>query len=173
MVLNPSAGKSALYYGLLLSVALIVVHLVLFLTDLQTSTTGIVISLVVMIAGVVVAQLDYRNKKWGGLISYGKAVKIGFLTVLFASILVAPYTFIYHSYINTSDILDAKLEAFQQIYNLGLDPDGEAQSIKIQEFIHTPMIYAFFSIVWYAIIGIVISLITSIFIKKEPTASFD
>jgi hypothetical protein len=173
MELKPSAGQSALYYGLLLSVALIVVHLVLFLTDLQTSTVGMVISFLVLISGVVVAQMDYRNKKWGGYISYGKAVKIGFLTVLFASFILAVYTYVYHGYINTSDILDAKLKAQQEIYNLGLNPDSEAQQLKIQEFVHTPIVYAVGSIFSYAFFGIVISLITSIFIKKESTASFE
>ncbi len=168
---NPSAGQSALYYALLLSVAVIVVHLVLYLLDASQSTVGMIFSFLVLIGGVVMAQLDYRNKKWGGYISYGKAVKIGFLTMLFASVIVAVYTFVYHSYINTADILQAKTDAIQQIYNMGMDPGTEAQQVKIQEFVHTPLVYGLGTIFSYAVIGIVISLITSIFIKKEENIS--
>lgn len=168
---KPSAGKAALSYGLILGAVLVVLHLILFLLDIQEGTTGFIITLVVIIAGITMATLDYRNKKWNGFISYGKAVKIGFVTMLFAAIIVAVYTFVYHSYINPADIRDAKIEATQQIYNLGLEPEAEAQALKMQEFIHTPPVYALATILSYALIGIIISLIISIFIKKEEFSS--
>lgn len=168
---KPSAGKSALYYGLLLAVALIVVHLVLYLTDIHQSTTGMVISGIVFIAGISLASLDYRNKKLGGYISYGKAVKIGFLTVLFASFIVAAYTFVYHNNINPGEIQQAKIEAAEQIYKMEMDSESEAQAMKWQEYIHTPLTYAIGAIFMYALIGIIVALITSIFIKKEEQVS--
>ena len=167
----PSAGQSALYYGLLLGVALILVHLILYLADIQKETSGFVVSVIVMIAGVVLVSLDYRNKKWKGFITYGKAVKIGFLTMLFAGIIVAAYTFMYHSYINTNDIMEAKMEGMQQIYNLNLEPEAESQQLKLQEYIHTPLVYTGGAVFSYAILGLIISLITSIFIKKEENVS--
>lgn len=168
---SPSAGQSALYYGLIVGVAMIVVHLILFLASMQKETAGIIISLAVITAGIVFVSLDYRNKKLNGFISYGKAVKIGFLTMLFAAFIVAAYTFVYHSYINPNDIQEAKIEAAQQIYNYGLDPEAEAQQLKIQEYVHTPIVYAVGAIFSYAILGIIIALITSIFVKKEENVS--
>lgn len=168
---SPSAGQSALFYGLLLGVAMIVVHLILYLANIQKETSGIVVSFIVMIAGVVLASLDYRNKKLKGFISYGKAVKIGFLTMLFAAFIVAPYTFVYHGYINTNDILEAKIEATQDIYNMGMESEQEEQWIKIQEFVHTPLVYAGGALLTYPFFGIIIALITSIFIKKEENVS--
>ncbi|MEN8225536.1 MAG: DUF4199 domain-containing protein [Bacteroidota bacterium] len=168
---NPSAGQSALYYGLLLSVAVIVMHLILYIADAGSSTVGTILSLVVLIIGVAYFQYDYRNKKWGGYISYGKAVKIGFLTMLFASFIVAVYTYLYHSQINPAEIQQTKLDSLQQIYNYGLSPEAEAQQVKLQEMIHTPLVYSLASIPGYAIIGLIIALITAIFIKKEETTS--
>lgn len=169
--IKPSAGQSALYYGLLLAVVFILVHLVLYLVDQSKETAGIIVSLVIFIAGVVVVQLDYRNKKCGGFLSYGRTVKIGFLSVLFASFMVAVYMFIYLSYINPGEMLQAKTDAIQDVYNMGMDPDGEAQAVKIQEFVHTPIVYALFTIVTYAFMGIIAALITSIFIKKDEQVS--
>ena len=168
---KPSAGKSALYYGLLLAVALIVVHLVLYLTDMHQSTTGMVISGIVFVAGISLVSLDYRNKKLGGYISYGKAVKIGFLTVLFASFIVAIYTFVYHSNINPGEIQQAKIEAAEKIYAMELDSAQEEQFLKWADYMNTPVVYAVVTIFMYALIGIVIALITSIFIKKEEQVS--
>ena len=168
---KPSAGKSALYYGLLLAVALIIVHLVLYIADFHKSTGGIVISMLVLVAGIVVASLDYRNKKLGGYITYGKAVKIGFLTVLFASFIVAIYTFVYHSNINPGEIQQAKIEAAQNIYDMELEHEQEEEFLKWVDLMNTPVVYAVAVIVMYALVGIVVALITSIFIKKEEYVS--
>ncbi len=168
---TPSAGQSALYYALLIAVALIVLHLVLYLVEQSRETLGMAISTIAFLAAIVVVQLDYRNKKCGGFISYGRAVKIGFLSVLIASIFVAVYMFIYLSYINPGEMQQALLDAQQQVYNYGLSPEQEAQSLEMQDMIHTPAVYAGGTILSYAFMGIIFSLITAIFIKKEEQVS--
>lgn len=170
---KPSAGKSAIYYGLLLAVALIIVHLILYIADFHQSTGGFVVSMLVLVAGIVIASLEYRNKKLGGYISYGKAVKIGFLTALFASIIVAAYTFVYHNTINPGEIQQAKIEATQKIYDMNMDDAQETQSIKWVDYMNTPVVYAVGAIFMYALIGIVMALITSIFIKNEEPLSLE
>lgn len=168
---TPSAGQSALYYALILAVVLILTHLVMYLLDQSKETLGMIISTVIFIGAIIYVQLDYRNKKCGGFISYGRAVKIGFLSILFASVMMAVYMFIYLSYINPGEMQQALIDGQQQIYNMGMDPDGEASALKMQEMIHTPLVYAIGTIFGYAIMGIVVSLITSIFIKKEEQVS--
>jgi len=168
---SPSAGQSALYYALLASVALIVVHLILYLVDQSRETAGMVISFVVFVVAVVLIQINYRDKKCGGFISYGRAVKIGFLSMLFASVIMAIYMYIYLSQINPGEMQQALLDAQQEIYNYGFSPEQEAQSLKYQEMIHTAPVYAIGTIFSYAIMGIIVSLITSIFIKKEEQVS--
>lgn len=164
---KPSIVQSALYYGLIFGVALIIMNLIFYLADLQQSTAGIVISIIVMVGGIFLASLDFRNKKLNGFISYGKAFKIGFLTMLFAAVIVTIYTYIYHMYINPADLIAAKNERIQEVYNGGYSPEQEAQTIKYIENFTTPIIAtvaAFFSSI---IMGALVSLITSIFVKKE------
>lgn len=167
----PSAGKSALYYGLVLGVALVVISLILYLVEQQKEVAGIVIGSVALIAGIVMVQLDYRNKKLGGYITYGKAVKIAFLTMIFAGIIVASYTYVYHSYINTNDLLETKTEKIQDIYNKGYDAATEEQAIKYIEMSTTPLTSAIGVVIFYPILGVIIALISSIFIKKEEHVS--
>lgn len=166
-----SAGQSALYYALLAGVALILTHLILYVAGIHESTAGQVVSFLIFVAAIVVIQLDFRNKKLGGFITYGKAVKIGFLSILFASVIVAIYMFIYLSYINPGEMTQRLLDAQQEIYNYGLSPEQEAQSLEMQEYIHTPVTYAIFSVVGYAVMGILVALITAIFVKKEEKVS--
>jgi len=166
-----SAGQSALYYALLAGIAFILTHLILYIADIGDTTPGQVINFVVFIVAIVIIQLNFRNKKLGGYISYGKAVKIGFLSMLFASFIVAIYMFIYLSYINPGEMAQRLLDAQQEIYNMGMSPEQEAQSLEMQEYIHTPTVYAIFTIVGYAVMGIILSLITAIFVKKEEKVS--
>jgi hypothetical protein len=166
-----SAGQSALYYALLTGVALILTHLILYIAGISQDTVGQVISFVIFVLAIIVVQLDFRNKKLGGFISYGKAVKIGFLSILFASVIMAIYMFIYLSYINPGEMTQRLLDAQQQIYNYGLSPEQEASQLEMQEYIHTPTVYAIFTIVGYAVMGIVVALITAIFVKKEEKVS--
>ena len=54
---------------------------------------------------------------------------------------------------------------------MGMEAEQEEQLIKIQEFVHTPLVYAGFAIIAYPIFGIIIALLISIFIKKEENVS--
>ena len=167
-----SAGQSALYYALLAGIAFILIHLILYIANLGgENIVGQIISFVVFIVAIVMIQLDFRNKKLGGFISYGKAVKIGFLSILFASFIVAIYMFIYLSYINPGEMAQKLLEGQQEVYNMGLPSDQEAEWIKMQDYIHNPISYGIFTIIMYALLGILFSLITAIFIKKEEKVS--
>jgi len=166
-----SAGQSALYYALLTGIALILSHLILYIAGIHQDTSGQIISMVIFIAAIVVVQLDFRNKKLGGFISYGKAVKIGFLSILFASFIVAIYMFIYLSYINPGEMAQRLIDAQQEVYNYGMSPEQEASQLSLQEKIHTPLTYAIFTIAGYAVMGIIVALITAIFVKKEEKVS--
>jgi hypothetical protein len=169
---KPSAGLSALVYGLLLSVVMIVAYLLLYLLDYNKSAVATIIPILLLVAGVALASADYRNKKLGGFISYGKAVKIGFLTVLFAAFVIAVYTFVYHSAINPGELNQLKKDSILAIYNMDLEPEKEAQAVQMQKYIFNPLTFSVISIFSLAFFGIIIALITSIFIKRDQPAGY-
>ena len=164
---SPSAFKATLTYGILLGVAMIVLHLVMFLLDMHKNQNLSYITLVLILIGMTVGTIDYRNKKLNGFISYGQAVKIGFLTILFAAIVSAVYTYIFYSAISPGDLQDIRMEQAQDVYNRNLDPDAEAQMLKWQGYFITPFVLSFGSVIFYAIPGILIALFIAIFLKKE------
>ncbi len=172
--LKPSAGQAALYYGLIFAAGMIISHLIMYLADIKNESIAFGVFIVLMAVGIILASLNYRNKKWKGFISYGKAVKIGFLTVLFGAILVTPYTIVFNAYVDKSQIVEQRIEAKSsldaQFPNAKTDPEQKKQRAVAEKWIDymvSPVSYGVFGLLAYAFFGIIISLLTSIFIKRD------
>ena len=87
---NPTypAWKQALIYGVYLSIALIILSLIFYVSNLYTESWSAYFSYAVILGGVIISAVQYRNKVLNGFISYGKSVSVGFLTGLFAAIIL-------------------------------------------------------------------------------------
>ena len=164
---NVPASKGALNYGILLSIALIIYSLLLFVLGLDSHPWLNYLSYIIMIVGIYLATVNFRNKYQDGLISYGKAVGVGFFTVLVASVIMAVYTFIYFSYINPDVFQQAMIEAEQRMLEEGMSDMQVDQALSMMERFQKPWVSTIFAFLGNILIGLVIALITSIFIKRE------
>ena len=169
--MKPSAGQSALFYGLILSAGVILLHLILFLFDASIFKPGFLLLLLILAVGISFVSYDYRNKKWGGYITYGKAVKIGFLSVLFSSVLIAIYNWMFYTYID--DALVVKVQDFliTAIKDFEMDTEEKAEALVAIPKYYNAVSGAIATVFLFAFWGIIISLITSTFIKKEKQLS--
>jgi hypothetical protein len=164
---KPSPLTASMGYGLILSLAMVVFSLVLFLLDLHMKQGLNYLSYVILIAGLLLAQLNYRNKHMGGFISYGKAFTIGMLTSLFVSLIMGLYTYIFFKFIDPGAMEQAMTMAEQQMMDRGMSEAEIEQGLKMAESFQTPGMYTFFAVAGNFVIGMVISLVTAIFVKKE------
>jgi hypothetical protein len=174
--MKPSVGQSALSYALIYGLAMVVIHLVLFLFDAQQSIAGMIVSSVLSIAGIVLIMLHFRGKL-GGYITYGKAVRIGFVSLLFASVIYSGYTFVYHSYVNPTELKEAYVEKYKEAA-AGIDKDESIapenkESVKkvtkkYMAYGFIPWVVSVVTVFMFALFGIIISLIIAIFIKRNP-----
>lgn len=164
---NVPASKGALGYGALVAVAIIVYSLILFLLDLDTNQYLNYVSYVILLIGIYLASLNFREKYQGGSITYGKAVGVGFFTALVASVIVAIYTFVYFTAINPGAYEEAMMIAEQQLVERGMTDTEIEQSLKVAEMFQSPWISAVFALLGNVIIGVILALITSIFVKRE------
>ncbi len=162
-----SVGIVALGYGALLGIALIIFSLLLYILDLQQNKFLGYISFVIMLAGLWLAQLNYRKKYLGGFMPYSKAFVVGFLMVLFATILSAIYTFIFFKYIDPNAMAEAKQLAEQSMLKRGMTDQQIDQSMAIMAKFQTPMWYAIWGFLASLVIGTILALITSAFTRKE------
>lgn len=166
-----SAFMPALNFGLILGVLLIVYSLVLYIVELNENVWAASFSYVLTAAVLYFAIINFRDKQQNGFIAYGKGVSLGTLTGLFASVLLAIFTYIYVAYIDTGILDTMMIKAEESILesnpNIG-DAELE-QAMSIAEIFNTPIMMAVLSALWYTFISFVFSLLISIFAKREDT----
>ncbi|MFO7613371.1 MAG: DUF4199 domain-containing protein [Bacteroidales bacterium] len=164
---KPSAFVVSLGYGVILALALIVFSLVLFLLELQQKPGLAYLSYVILLIGIILAQINFRNKHMGGYIEYGKVFTIGLLTSLVVAIIMGIYTYVFFKFIDPGAMEEAMALAEEKMMERGLSDMEIEQGMSMVRKFQTPEIYTTFAVLGNFIIGIVFSLITAIFVKKE------
>ena len=166
---SASIWKSSLISGVYLGIALILISVVFYVTGNVFSKTAQYISYPVMIIGIILAQVSYK-KALGGTMSYGQALGVGVITMVFASVISSIYSVLLYNVIDPS--LQEQLRIFteEQIIKQGRVPEDQIEaSVNIAAKLQTPVMMLVMGIISGAIAGLIISLITSIFTKKNPS----
>ena len=164
---KPSLFTVCIGYGALIALAVIVLSLVLFLLDLDQNRSLQYLSYLILIAGIILVQINYRNKYSNGFIEYGKAFTVGMLSSLVLAVIVGIYTFVFFKYINPGAMEEIMVQAEQRMMDRGMTDMEIEQGMAMAEKMQTPGWYTTFAVLGNFIIGIVISLITAIFVKRE------
>ncbi len=160
--------KTWLNYGLIAAVILIVLDLVFYVLDLPRESYIRFVAYLVFIGGIIWAAKSYRDIHSDGMISLGKSFSIGFMTGLFAAFFVALYTFIFLKYFDPSVITEAmEMAEDRMLDNPSLSDEQIDQALAMTKRFMNPLMMALMGFIWNIVIVAVISLIASIFIKKE------
>jgi len=164
---KPSTFTITLGYGVLIALALIVFALITYLVGANDSPWLVIVVGILIVGGIILAQINFRNKYLGGFMEYGKAFTIGFLTVLFLSILYAVYAYIFAKYIDPGAIEEQLAKAEQNMVSQGKSEEEIELGMKYASMFATPGLSAVGAFIMYTLFGTVVSLITSIFTKRE------
>ena len=166
---KPSTAVVTLGYGVIIALAIIVFSLILFLLNFSQGSGLEYLSYLILLGGLFLAQTNYRNKYQDGFIEYGKAFTIGVLTSLFLSVIMGIYTFVFFRYIDPGAMEEAMTIAEQKMMDRGLsDMDIEQGMALARKFSGVGM-YTFVAVAGNLFIGVIFSLITAVFVKKENT----
>jgi uncharacterized membrane protein YcjF (UPF0283 family) len=167
-----SLWKSSLTYGLYLGIAMILVSVVYYATGNTFAKSTQWISYIVIIAGVILAQFSYR-KSLGDVMTYGQALGVGVLTMVFAAVISGFYTYLLYGIIDPSLQDQLRLSIEEQIVKQGKVPEEQIDmAVEMATKFQKPAIMFVMAIFSGAFVGLIISLITSIFTKKNPTEDF-
>ena len=159
--------KSSLTHGIYIGIALVLISVIIYVLGYSFESWVQFTSYPIIIGGVIWAQLAYR-KNLEGSMTYGQAVGIGFLSLLFAGIISAIYTYLLYKVIDPS--LHEKLMIFteQKILEQGRVQEEQLDMVmNITKKFMTPFVLSLQLILYSAIGGLIISLITAIFTKKD------
>lgn len=168
--------NTTFFYGLILAVSNIVLTLVFFFLGYQTDKIAqgrwisfllpLAVTVIVLWLGIKAAREEAKDKS----LSYGKGVSTGFLISLYSSLIGTVYGFIHFKFINPNFVdysIDAAREKWVQA---GLsDAQMEAAEKGMRMFM-SPVVLTITGFLISLVIGLVIALILSAFLKRQPAA---
>jgi hypothetical protein len=167
METETSKTKSALNYGAILGLVLMIFSLIVYLFELYDSWLNW-LGVVVLILGIIYGIKNFRDRERGGFITYGGAVGYGTLIALFASIITAFGTYIYLGFVDDGFLEYQRVKQEEVLYESGLSDEQIEQQLEMAGRFMGPGVIAVSSIFTTTIVGLIVALIAGIFLKREP-----
>ena len=148
----------------------IVMSLFRFFTYLGDSTFNNISNLnfLILIILIVIGTRNLRENIQGGQIKYSRAVRSGLLISIFAGIIFGFYVMIEYTYVEPK-LMDEFITLTEESWkNNPLLKDNQFKNmIDALKENASPMRFGFAEIINVSILGLIFSLIISIFLKKE------
>jgi Protein of unknown function (DUF4199) len=165
--------KSNLTNGLIMGLVGIVYSLLIYFLGLSFNKVQGPVFIVVQIALLFFLLKSYRDNYMHGQITFGQAVGAGVIICLYYAIIMALFTYILYTVIDPG--LTAKQLAFAEetMVKKGIPQSAIDAGMAIQAKIMKPAIYAPLTIFGSMLWGVIISLVVSIFVKKEGNPLVD
>jgi hypothetical protein len=152
---------------------LIGVQTIQYLAGLYISFIFSILAGSLFIAGLVWIIRDFRENYLNGWLSYGDGVRIGSISSLAAGFLFGAFMLLLVLVIDKSYIDEYLIQTQEMMESSGIpDEDIEKTMDQLQEG-SNPWAYGYGPIMQYGITGLLISLVASIFLRKDPANSFD
>jgi len=117
--------------------------------------------------------VEYRNNVKEGQISYGQSFVFMLLISVVYSVLFSIYYFIFLNYIDPEMITKMMDMVEQQYYDAGMSEENIEQALKYVSYMFSPGLMALMTVFGGMLSGVIISLIMSIFTKKEIPIDFN
>ncbi len=133
-------------------------------------------SMIVAFSFIFIGIKNYRDKQNGGVITFGRAFLLGFMISLVASTLyVITWAVEYHFFF--PDFMD-KYSAMQikQLHDSGVSGSKLQEAVKDIEtasynYKHNPFFFSMYTYMEILPVGILITLISSLILKKKTAAT--
>ena len=163
-----SYGKMSLYYGLVVGGLIILLSLILYILDVGRESYLNSIQYLILLGGIIWGSKTYRDLYLDGNITYGKSFSVGFMVGLFASIVSSIYVFLFFKYFDPgmiTEIINAAEQKLSADPNIS-DADIDMRMRYVEKFT-TPVFISVMAFITNVFVSVIISLIVSIFIKKD------
>ena len=165
--------RTILRYGLFATLTIIALSLMIWtLVDVVDNTTGEIIgysSMVVSLLFVYFGIKHYRDSENNGLVSFGKALLIGILISLLASIAFGLMDLIYVTFVNPDFMTDYYDGMLDQLQTLPAD-ELEVRKAELESekaMFSNPFMHFMIMSMMVFVIGLVISLISALVLQRK------
>ncbi len=159
--------RSAMIYGLYLGISLIVYNVILYIMGKNLNPSLAWITYLIIAAGVIYSQIGYRNRDLEGYISYSTALGFGVAVMICAGLIQSVYSVILFKYIDPTLLDQLRTMQEEAMLQQGIPEDQIETITDMMTKFRSPIFLAISSLFGFALFGFVISLITSIFVKRN------
>lgn len=159
--------KPAMTYGVIIALVMIILAVLGWILGPDSSKWLQWVSWIAYFAALYYCLKNWRDQHNGGYLLYKQAFGAGILFMFFASIIYAFYNVIYLTWIDPESVdrmIDMAEEAY---YQQGLSDDQVDLAMGWFSKMKSPGMQFFSVIFGTTLIGVILSLIVSFFIKKE------
>jgi len=161
-----SLGKNALNYGLILGGISVVYSILLWVMGQTTNKYLGYIGLLFTIGVMYYGTKEYRDKHLGGFMTYGKAFTSNFLIGLYSTIIGTIFMFILYKYIDPTLLVTIKETAIEAA--MQKNPSISQEQLEgSMSFFMSPVFFTISALIGGAFFDVILSLLISIFHKKE------
>lgn len=120
-----------------------------------------------LLAAIVVTQLDARTKIYDGKMVFGQAFSTGMLFVVFVTAVFSVFTLLFYLFVAPEVLGEMVVIAENTLREKGLTEDQIDMQMKFSERIFTPVGMFVMVIVGYLFVGTIMSLIGSLFTQRN------
>lgn len=167
METKKSAFSTALKYAIITALAMFIYSIILYITGLYLNNNINLLTYIIMLAGLVFAVKDRRDKDLGGFISFGEAFKTGFLFCMITGVIGVVFSLIMLNFIAPEMIDEILKKAESDMINQGL-PDAQIEvAMEWTRKFTSPVWMAVWSLLSTAFFGAILSLIVAAIFKKN------
>lgn len=168
-----NAWKSNLNNGLILGLAGIVYSLILYFINQSLNKTGGYIFIVIQIGLLFFLLKSYRDNLMHGQLTYGQSFGAGLIICIYYAIIMAIFSYILYAVIDPGLVTKQLAMAEEGMVKKGVPQSAIDTGMAFTAKLIKPSIMAISGLFGNIIWGAILSLVISIFIKKEGNPLID
>jgi hypothetical protein len=168
-----NAWKANLTNGLILGLVGIVYSLIVYFLDLSFNKAQGYIFMLIQVVLLFFLLKSYRDNFMHGQITYGQSIGAGVIICLYYAVIMAIFSYILYAIIDPGLMAKQLALAEEAMVKKGLPQTAIDTGMAFSAKIMKPAIMSISSIFLNMIWGTILSLIVSIFIKKEGNPMID
>ena len=161
-----STARVALKYGVLFSVVIMIYTTILNVAGLSQNKMLSSLTFVILIAAIVLGMRNFKEQNHG-FMSYGEGIGVGALISAIMGLLGSAFGMFYMQFIDNSILAQALDKARADMEAKGMDDAQIDQAMELSQKFMSPGIMFIIGLVGYLLMGVVLSLIISLIIRKE------
>lgn len=168
-----SIVQAAARYGMYIGMLLILIQTIQYLAGLYVSFLFSISTGTLFVIAVVMLLRDYRDKDLNGWMTYGQGVSIGSLSSVAGGLIYGAFMLVLVMLVDTSYMDELLIQTQEMMESSNVPADQIEKAIDQMQENSTPWGFAYGPIFQFGVSGLIISLIASIFFRKNAESTFD